>query len=216
MTWKHRLIQMGIAGIVLAVLISAVFWRPQRDTEASASGELWTCSMHPQIRLPNPGGCPICGMKLIPVSQLPSAKEDLEQRAGLETEIVRYRNLFKEVRTVGKLDYSERQVAFISSRIAGRVDRVFADFTGLNVKHGDHLVEIYSPDLNVAQSELLIALEAYKKEKLGASSTRTFAESRLESARTKLRLLGILDEQIEQIETSGQTTTHLTDRKSVV
>lgn len=210
MTWKRRLIQIGVAGLALAILVAVLLWRPQRDSGSSASGDLWTCSMHPQIRLPNPGNCPICGMKLIPVSQLPGAKEDLEQRAGLETEAIRHRDLFKEVRTVGKFDYSERQVAFISSRIAGRVDRVFADFTGLNVKRGDHLVEIYSPDLNVTQSELLIALEAHEKEKPAASGTRSFTESRLESARTKLRLLGILDEQIRQIEESRKTTTHLT------
>ena len=73
--------------------------------------------------------------------------------------------MFKEIRTVGKLDYSERQVAYLSSRINGRVDRLFVDFTGIEVKKGDHLVEIYSPELNVTQNELLLALESAEKEK---------------------------------------------------
>ena len=76
-------------------------------------------------------------MQLIPVSKLPNARGDLETRAGLEVEPIQRRELFKEIRTVGKLDYSERQVEFITSRVAGRVDRVFADFTGFDVKKGD-------------------------------------------------------------------------------
>ncbi len=210
MTWKRLLIRVGMAAIALSALIATVKFWPRGDSQASGKSDVWTCSMHPQIRLPTPGPCPICGMNLIPVSQLTSEKADLEQRAGLETEVVRYRELFKEIRTVGKLDYSERQVALISSRIAGRIDRVFADFTGLQVKKGDHLVEFYSPELNVAQNELLIALEARDKETESSPAVRGFATSRFESTRTKLRLLGILDEQIAEIEKSRKTTTHLT------
>ncbi|MBI5757473.1 MAG: efflux RND transporter periplasmic adaptor subunit [Planctomycetales bacterium] len=210
MIGKRLLIRLGAVGVTLAMLIAAVTLWPRGDSQASAKSDVWTCSMHPQIRLPTPGPCPICGMKLIPVSQLSRAKDDLEKRAGLETEAIRRRELFKEIRTVGKLDYSERQVALISSRIAGRVDRVFADFTGLDVKQGDHLVEIYSPELNVTQNELLIALEARDKEQASSPAVRGFAASRLESTRTKLRLLGILDEQIAEIEKSRKTTTHLT------
>jgi Cu(I)/Ag(I) efflux system membrane fusion protein len=210
MTGKHFLIRVGVVAIALSALIATAKLWPRGNSQASAKSDVWTCSMHPQFRLPAPGPCPICGMKLIPVSQLPSTKDGLERRAGLETEAVRRRELFKEIRTVGKLDYSERQVALISSRIAGRIDRVFADFTGLHVKQGDHLVEIYSPELNVAQNELLIALEARDKEKDASPAVRGFAASRFESTRTKLRLLGILDEQIAEIERSRKTTTHLT------
>ena len=210
MSRKRLLIRVSIAGTVLTALITALAFWPQGDSRASAKSDTWTCSMHPQIRLPNPGECPICGMKLIPISQLPNAKDDLEKRAGLETEVIRHRELFKEIRTVGKLDYSERQVAYLSSRINGRVDRLFVDFTGIEVKKGDHLVEIYSPELNVTQNELLLALESAEKEKSTSPSVKGFAQSRLEAARTKLRLLGILDEQVAELEASKQPTTHLT------
>jgi Cu(I)/Ag(I) efflux system membrane fusion protein len=161
--------------------------------------------MHPQIRLDKPGQCPICGMNLIPVSQL-SELSETEKRAGIETEPVGYRELFKEVRTVGKLDYNERRIAYIAARVAGRVDRIYADFTGIQVKEGDHLVDIYSPDLLVAQRELLLSLEAYEK----ARGERSVAEANLESVRTKLRLLGILPEQLAEIERTRRTSTHLT------
>ena len=210
MNWKHRVLRIGTVVGALGLLVALIAWWPKGTGQAAADSDTWTCSMHPQIRLPNPGRCPICGMQLIPVSKLPSARDDLESRAGLVTEPIQRRELFKEIRTVGKLDYSERQVAYITSRIVGRVDRLFVDFTGVEVKKGDHLVEIYSPELLVAQNELLLGLDAVEKEKPTSPPSKSFAQSRLEASRTKLRLLGILDEQIAEIEETRKPTTHLT------
>lgn len=210
MTTKRILIRLAATFAVIIGLILIVVWWPRSTAEATAASDIWTCSMHPQIRLPSPGRCPICGMELISVSKLPKARTDLEGRAGLESEPVQRRALFKEIRTVGKLDYSERQVELITARIAGRVDRLFADFTGFDVKKGDHLVEIYSPELNVTQSELLIALESLEKEKSQSPTTKGFATARLDASRTKLRLLGILDSQIAEIEKTRNPTDHLT------
>jgi RND family efflux transporter MFP subunit len=213
MNAKRLLIKLGLGAAIVVGLISLIAWWPKGTGAAAAGSDTWTCSMHPQIRLPNPGRCPICGMQLIPVSKLPSARGNMETRAGLVTEPIQRRELFKEIRTVGKLDYSERQVAYLSSRVNGRVDRLFVDFTGVEVKKGDHLVEIYSPELLVAQRELLIGLEAHEREKKRPASegrNNLFAESTLESTRTKLRLLGILDEQIAEIEETRKPTTHLT------
>jgi Cu(I)/Ag(I) efflux system membrane fusion protein len=201
---RKLLFRLGVPLLVIGILIAAIAMWPERSTKATAEGE-WTCSMHPQIRLDKPGQCPICGMNLIPVSQLSDLSET-EKRAGIETEPVGYRELFKEVRTVGKLDYNERRIAYIAARVAGRVDRIYADFTGMQVKEGDHLVDIYSPDLVVAQSELIRSLEANEK----ARGERTFAETNLEAVRTKLRLLGILPEQLAEIERTRKSSTDLT------
>jgi Cu(I)/Ag(I) efflux system membrane fusion protein len=162
--------------------------------------------MHPQVRLPQPGRCPICGMTLIPVSQLKTEQQRVAERSGLETETVTRRKLFKDIRTVGKIDYNERRLAYITARIDGRVDRVYADFTGIQVKEGDHLVDIYSPELYIAQRELLQALKVYEE----SSGDRRFEEASLEATRAKLRLLGILPAQIEEIERSREITSHLT------
>ncbi|MBI2827191.1 MAG: efflux RND transporter periplasmic adaptor subunit [Planctomycetia bacterium] len=99
-------------------------------------------------------------------------------------------------RPVGKLDYDERHVAFIASRVAGRVDRTYADFTGMTVKKGDHLVDIHSPDLYSGERELLIALEGR-------------SESLVEASRTKVALLGLLPEQIRETETTKKPRTHV-------
>lgn len=198
------LVRLGIGLLIIAALIAAIVWWPERPIKATAEGE-WTCSMHPQVRRDKPGQCPICGMNLIPVSQFKELAET-EKRAGIETEPVKYRELYKEIRTVGKLDYNESRVAYIAARIAGRVDRIYADFAGIQVKKNDHLVEIYSPDLFVAQGELFRSLESLDK----ATGDRSFALANLEAARTKLRLLGILPEQLAEIEKSRKTSTYLT------
>lgn len=196
---------------VLAALTLAFRWMKPGSSTESASVDVWTCSMHPQIRLPKPRACPICGMNLIRVSDLSSEQSQVIERAGIQTEPVEERELFKEIRTVGKLDYNERRVAFISARVAGRVDRIFADFTGMVVKKGDHLVDIYSPDLYSGQRELLIALDSQSKGKQQESQPDpTGGASLLESARAKLLLWGLLPEQIKEIETTHKMRTHVT------
>jgi Cu(I)/Ag(I) efflux system membrane fusion protein len=188
-------------GALLAVLFN---WSPRRSSQQTPA-EIWTCSMHPQVQLSQHDRCPLCGMELIPISQFQSEQARIEQQAGIETEVVKYRELFKEIRTVGKLDFNERRMAYITARTDGRVDRVYADFTGITVKPNDHLVDIYSPTLYTAQAELLRSLDAVQ-----AAGDRRFAVTNLESARTKLRLLGILPEQIAEIEKTRRETTHLT------
>jgi Cu(I)/Ag(I) efflux system membrane fusion protein len=145
-------------------------------------------------------------MKLIPVSQLESEQTQVTQRAGLETEKVGYRALFKEIRAPGKLDYNERRVKVIAARVEGRVDRVHADFVGIKVNENYHLVDIYSPGLVSAQTELLLYLDAYER----APGDKQAALRNLEAARAKLQLLGILPEQIAEVERNRRETTHLT------
>lgn len=201
-----KLLKVIVPLVLLGLAVGAFLYWPPAETAAEADGRTWTCSMHPQVRLPQPGRCPICGMNLIPIERLSSEQSRLDAAAGVETEAVKYRELHREIRTVGKLDYNERRVAEITARIDGRVDRVFADFTGIRVAEGDHLVEIYSPALYTAQSELLQALGDSESETRDSRITR----SSLESARTKLRLLGILPEQLAEIERTREVSTHLT------
>lgn len=201
---RHLWVALPVALAGVGVL-AIVLWPRDSAKPAAGRGE-WTCSMHPQIRRTELGTCPICGMNLIPVENLSSEQARVERTGGLETESIVHRELSKEVRTVGKLDYNEARVAYITARIAGRVDKVHADFTGIHVKPNDHLVDIYSPDLYVAQTELIRAVEASS----AATRDKSFAERTLEASRVRLQLLGVLPEQITAIETSRKVQTHLT------
>ena len=206
-------------------LFAAGWWfgLPPVEKSGGMSGEMedktiWTCSMHPQIRQPEFGLCPICNMDLIPLEGgtgggLREVSVSSEAAAMLNLRIapVVRQAADVEIRLFGRIAYDERSMTTITSRVAGRLDRLFVDYTGAPVKKGDHLAEIYSPDLLVAQRELIGAAGAY--EAMPSSASDAVRETRrrlLEAAREKLRLLQFTDEQILRIENSREPTDHLT------
>ncbi|HAL92630.1 MAG TPA: efflux transporter periplasmic adaptor subunit [Verrucomicrobia bacterium] len=180
------------------------------DPARESPAEIWTCSMHPQIRQPKPGQCPICFMDLIPAAGHGSGTEtgprEIElsavarKLAGVETAPVERRSLSAEIRLAGKVQLDETRVATISPRVSGRIDRLVANYTGMVVKPGDPLADLYSPELVSAQQELLQAAKLPG----GASS------SLLAATRERLRLWGLTAEQIAGIERDGQVHDHVT------
>ncbi|WP_347243496.1 efflux RND transporter periplasmic adaptor subunit [Thermogutta sp.] len=178
----------------------------------------WTCAMHPQVRQPGPGKCPICFMDLIPVyseEETPLTIRQIrmtrEAVALAEVETAPVRRIFptREIRLWGRIDFDETRLATISARFPGRLDRLYVDYTGVPVRLGDHLVDIYSPELVVAQQELLQAQMSLKSATPG-STQYTVASSLLRSSEEKLRLWGILPDQIEEIKQRGFATDHVT------
>lgn len=125
-------------------------------TPESTKPITWTCSMHPQFKLPKPGKCPICFMDLIPLVDDDGDEGSPRQLkmspravglAEIQTEPVRRKYATKEIRLVGKIDYDETKIANITAWTPGRLDRLFVDFTGVSVRKGDHLVSTYIPSL---------------------------------------------------------------------
>ena len=191
------------------------------EASVEKTAEVWTCSMHPQIRQPGPGQCPICGMDLIPVTT-ESGEEALSPRelklsaaaaklADLHVAVVRRQFVKKEIRMVGKVEYDESRVRYITAWLPGRIDRLFVDYTGIPVKMGDHLAELYSPELYTAQEELIQALKAVEELKNSKlSTTRDTAFRTVESTREKLRLLGLTEQQIKVFEAKGEPVDQVT------
>ena len=193
----------------------------EHGTESvAAAPSTWTCSMHPQIKLPKPGKCPICYMDLIPLEtggaddlgprQL-RLSETAKQLARIQTTPAVKALAVSEVRMVGNIEFDETRVAYITAWVPGRLDRLYADYTGIPVSKGDHLVSIYSPELLAAQEELIQAQAAISS----LSGTRSevllsTARATLDAAREKLRLFGLTSEQIDTIESSRNATDHLT------
>jgi Cu(I)/Ag(I) efflux system membrane fusion protein len=198
--------------------------QPAAHSEAEHLGEaktqIWTCSMHPQIKLPKPGKCPICGMDLIPLENDSAedgalreltVSENAARLMQIETSPAEHRFAQTDVRMVGKVDFDETRTAFITARMPGRLDRLFVDYTGVQVKKGDHLASIYSPELLSAQQELLQAIDSVKALQNSQSAlVRNASQSTVEAVREKLRLWGLPAEQIQEIETRGTLTDHLT------
>lgn len=191
------------------------------DTTGETTATVWTCSMHPQIRLPKPGKCPICFMDLIPVTQgstddesssrVLTMSEDSKKLAQIVTAPVLREYAQASIQMVGKVDYDETKLAHISSWVSGRLDRLYVDYTGIEVRRGEHMVLIYSPELLSAQEELLQAIKAAKS--TGGSNLSNFREAvttTVEAARDKLRLWGLTEDQITEIEQRGTPSDHVT------
>jgi membrane fusion protein, copper/silver efflux system len=162
----------------------------------------WTCSMHPQIKQDKPGKCPICAMDLIPLSNLylgdnvdPNQivmSESAIKLASIQTIIVTRGVPEKTVYLQGKVQADERNIAELTARFGGRIEKLFINFTGQNVQKGEKLATIYSPGLVTAQRELLEAI-AFKENR----------PSLYTAAKVKLKLWDLTDKQISSIEENG-------------
>ena len=227
--WK--LIAIGVvAGLIIAGMLpgrSPTRGDPHAGHNMDGSSQekkirCWTCSMHPQIKLPEEGLCPICAMDLIPVYEAGGEDEEGpevsltlneagQKLAEVETAEVKYQEVSNEVRLAGKVDYDETRFSYISAWVSGRIDRLFVDFTGIKVRNGDHLIKLYSPELLATQEEYLQAIKNLEETKNSQLSViRDTAKATLESAKEKLRLYGIKEEQVDEIVKRGAPDEHMT------
>lgn len=177
-----------------------------RDHDHGEDSSVWTCSMHPQIRMEEPGDCPICGMDLIPlqtsgsgdISVDPDAIQlsvEAAALANVQTTIVSRQNPVKEVQLYGTIQVDERLSQSQTSHVGGRIERLYVSFTGESVRRGQPIATIYSPELLNAQQELI---EAVKMKDLQPAL--------LQAVREKMRLWKLTDEQIARIEQSGEVS----------
>jgi multidrug efflux pump subunit AcrA (membrane-fusion protein) len=212
---KRQPVILAIAALVAVFCIGYFAGQGSRTPSAKAVTEnsnpeaktIYTCSMHPQVRLDKPGNCPICQMPLIPADtarqsdNTPPALTLSEQAlsmARVETSPVDYRKLSRDLKAVGKIQVNESSLATITARVDGYAERLFVNITGVNIKAGDHLVDIYSPDLLLAQQELLIALEG------------GMTGSLVETAKLKLLRWGLTENQVRDLIRSKKITDRAT------
>ena len=177
-----------------------------RDHDHGEDSSVWTCSMHPQIRMEEPGDCPICGMDLIPLQTNGSGDNSVDPDAiqlsveaaalaNVQTTIVSRQNPVKEVQLYGTIQVDERLSQSQTSHVSGRIERLYVSFTGESVRRGQPIATIYSPELLNAQQELI---EAVKMKDLQPAL--------LQAVREKMRLWKLTDEQIARIEQSGEVS----------
>jgi membrane fusion protein, copper/silver efflux system len=222
------------APVVLLILIAvAVIGFLNRNTffesvseRAASKGErkvlYWVDPMHPAYKSDKPGTAPDCGMDLVPVyedggeaASLPPGvvkiSAEKQQLIGVTYGTVAYQPVSKTLRAVGRVTYDETKVAHVHSRTEGWIEDVFVDFTGKEVKKGQPLVSLYSPDLLQTQQEFLLAIKGRRE--LAESSfegAAAGAESLYESSRRRLELWDISEEQINEVERTGRPIKALT------
>ena len=204
---KHKVLILG-GSLLTGLLLGWLFFHPSQKkvekhdlaTEVT-QGTIWTCSMHPQIRMEQPGKCPICGMELIPLIKNSTASDDpaaihlskeAAQLANVLTSIVAKQKAVKEVRLYGKVQADERLFQSQVAHVPGRIEKLSVNFTGESVIKGQVLAEIYSPELITAQQELLETIK-----------TKQLQPELYQASKEKLRQWKLTDNQIANIETSG-------------
>ncbi len=222
----------GVRWILLAlVTLVAVrtmwtFWGPGAAAPSSHQENHFYCPMHPQIRSPEPGECPICHMNLEPIpaerraeapATLPpsspvdaprdvvavSMSVEKQQAIGVTSAAVMSDSLGGSLRVPGVINAPETGLAQVRVRAAGFVEKVAVSQTGVRVARGQTLVWIYSPEIYRAEEEFLAATRwnAVPVPSGGAPSPAADIAS---AGRRSLELLGLDNADIEEIVRTGR------------
>lgn len=149
------------------LLLSGCQSRPTSNRKPE-TGTYYTCSMHPQVHQDKPGNCPICGMKLIRVTSSDLPKESLDSSLSYLTEPVNQTvvgsfkviepaktNPTDTITVEGYIGFDERDVNTVNTRVTGRVEKLYVNYTNQHIKKGQALMDIYSPELVSAERNLL-------------------------------------------------------------
>lgn len=215
---KNKAVSYGAVLLCGVLLGWAVFGggssrdRTHNHETESAGGDaatVWTCSMHPQIRMDEPGKCPLCAMDLIPLSSSAPGSDQLDDEAiqlseealalaNVQTSVVGSQSAVKEVELYGTIQVDERLQQSQTSHVNGRIEKLYISFTGETVKEGQRIARIYSPDLLTAQQELLEAAKL--------ADAQPFL---LDAAREKLHLWKVSEAQINEILESGTVSPYV-------
>lgn len=210
----------AVVGVALTVLLPA-------PAPLHAEGELYTCGMHPEVIQEGPGSCPICGMDLTPLRKGPtpgptsspttgpagegaaaadppgSVRIDpvVVQNMGVRVAHVQRGSVFRHIRTIGEVEVAEDEISVVNPRFSGWIERIWADETGQEVRKGQALFRIYSPEVIAAQEELLLAVNTQ-----GRQSPLAKASER------RLRLWEIPSGHIDEVLEAGNGQLTLTVR----
>jgi len=185
---------------------------------ADATATRYICPMMCTPPQAEPGRCPVCAMELVPASSGAGSTDSRSIRvdpasrriANIHTVAVTTMPVTRSIRAIGELSYDEGSLKTIAAYVDGRLDRLYADYTGVTVKQGDHLALLYSPQLYSGQAELLLAKEALDRRRSATLSNAIPVDSSLyESTKERLMLLGVTDLQIRHLEESGKADSRL-------
>lgn len=165
-----------------------------------------------------PGRCPVCGMELVPATSSEGESDDqavqidpvARRVANVRTVAVKAAPFVRKVRAVGRLNYDEAMLKTISAYVDGRLEQLYADYTGMVVGKGDRLALLYSPELYSGQVELLVAQETRQRERSSGRTLAAYGQGDLyDSARERLIQYGMTEDQLAELETTRQANSRI-------
>jgi Cu(I)/Ag(I) efflux system membrane fusion protein/cobalt-zinc-cadmium efflux system membrane fusion protein len=180
----------------------------------------WVSPMDPTYIRDEPGKSPM-GMDLVPVyeeegeEKEPASTIRLDpvtmQNMGVRLGRVQRKPLTKHIRTVGNVTYDETKIYSVNIKFSGWIEKLYVNFVGEDVRKGQPLFDIYSPQLVTTQDEYLLALQQYRSlSNSSYSSIREGARRLLEASRTRLHYWDLTDKQIEHLAKTGKARKILT------
>ncbi len=170
----------------------------------------YTCSMDPQVVEYKPGKCPICKMDLTPVKKKNGeSKDELQlseqqiQLGNIQTDTIRNGTIGDQLVLTATLNFDQMKASSVSSRIMGRIEKLYYKNLGDYVKKGSPLYDLYSEELNNGKQEYLLALD---KKKTFTNETVIDFDQLIQSAKNKLLLWGLSEAQINELATTKKAT----------
>lgn len=175
---------------------------PDAHEHTAEAKEKYTCPMHPNVVQDGPGKCPVCGMDLVKQTASSTSSNDLMltdtqmKLANVTVQTVKEQAIGQVVAINAQLKANEELTEVISTRAAGRIERLFFKETGKPIRQGEPLYELYSESLLTLQKEYLLAKSQFEKLK------ESRYEAILQSAEKKLLLYGLTKKQISELTSS--------------
>jgi membrane fusion protein, copper/silver efflux system len=196
------------------IVLSASCNNKPKATHTEHAAEVityYTCAMHPSIQQSQPGRCPICGMSLIKAvkTSKPAPGElqltDQQVRLGnITTDTIGSKKLGDEIVLTATINFNQENISTVSSRVMGRIERMYFKNVGDYISKGQKLFDIYSEELNNAKQEYILAIE---RQKVLDNSMIDFQQL-VAGARNKLLLWGMSNAQINELpKTKNNLTT---------
>ncbi len=177
----------------------------------------WRAPMNPNEVYDKPGQSRM-GMDLVPVYEDEGAgsgvvKIDgvIQQNMNVKTEVVKTRNLNAQIITNGIVETDERKEFVVTTKVGGWVEKLYVNYTGKEVKKGEELIDIYSPELVAAQQEYITAL-SYAASVMNSSDENIAASGKelINNSIRKLELLDVSDLEIERLRKTKEINKYVT------
>jgi Cu(I)/Ag(I) efflux system membrane fusion protein len=201
---KYILIYLLPFALCLLVLNGCEEKSAQQKNKASKS-EIYTCPMHPQIIKHEPGNCPICGMPLVKKENASREISNISLSTVLQSNnntvissiavtTMQFSQQKIQLEALGSVNYDTRFMKTISSRVGGRIEKLYIKYRYQPIHAGDKIMDIYSPELLTGQQNLLFLV---KNDPTNSSL--------INATKQRLLLLGMTENQIQKIISTGKT-----------
>lgn len=194
--------------IFISVFISFAIFSCTKKVEKIPDNVFYTCSMDPQVMEKKPGKCPICKMELSRVTidknstSLKLSEEQMEL-ANVMLDKVEEGWIGEEKTLNAQIVANENNKTVVSSRVSGRIEKLYFKTPGDRILEGDVLYEIYSEELLTAYKEYLLAVE---KERQLTNTSIDYSQLK-ETSKNKLLLWGLTENQIKQLNSTQELKT---------